>query len=104
MSDTIFALSSGRPPAAIAIVRVSGPSAGAAMSTLAGEVPPPRHARFARLRSADGESLDDALVLFFPGPDSATGEDIAEFHVHGGRAVIAAIGAALAAIEGLRTA
>lgn len=103
-SDTIFALSSGRPPAAIAVIRVSGPRAGAALTALAGGVPAPRQARFARLKSAKGESLDDALVLFFEGPESATGEDIAEFHIHGGRAVIAALVNELASVDGLRPA
>lgn len=102
--DTIFALSSGRPPAAIAVIRVSGPKARAVLTALAGEAPPPRQARFARLTSARGESLDDSLVLFFASPESATGEDVAEFHIHGGRAVIAALVAELAAIDGLRPA
>src|SRR5688572_3304887 len=102
--DTIFALSSGRPPAAIAVIRVSGPKARAALTALADEAPPPRQARFARLKSTKGESLDDSLVLFFASPESATGEDVADFHIHGGRAVIAALVAELAAIDGLRPA
>lgn len=104
MSDTIFALSSGRPSAAIAVIRVSGPRATAALQALAGRVPPARQAAFARLKSSAGESLDESLVLFFEGPHSATGEDIAEFHVHGGRAVIAAVIEALSCIDGLRAA
>lgn len=103
--DTIYALSSGPPPAAIAVVRISGPKAGAALAALTGRVPPPRQAAFARLRDPDsGEVIDEALALFFPGPKSETGEDTAELQLHGGRAVIAATLAALARIEGLRPA
>ncbi len=103
--DTIFALSSGRPPVAVAVIRVSGPAAGTALETLAGRVPEPRRARFARLRDRPGgDVLDEAVVLWFPGPNSETGEDVAEFQVHGGRAVIAAVLAALGRIEGLRPA
>lgn len=101
--DTIYALSSGSPPAAIAIVRVSGPAAGATLAALAGRLPPPRHARLAHLRDEHGDTLDHALTLWFPGPRSATGEDLAELHLHGGRAIVAAV---LAALErrGLRLA
>ena len=102
--DTIFALSSGAPPAGIGIVRVSGPEARKSIETLAGSVPPPRRATFATLRDADGRVLDQGLILFFPGPNSVTGEDLAEFHCHGGRAVIAAVETALANISGLRKA
>ena len=101
--DTIFALSSGRPPAAIAIVRVSGPGAGEALRRLSGRCPEPRVATLATLRSPEGEALDRALTLWFPGPASATGEDLAELHLHGGIAVVDAVLAALAAI-GLRPA
>ncbi len=102
--QTIFALSSGRPPSAIAIVRVSGPAAGAALKSLAGKIPQPRVATRAFLRGADQAPIDDAVVLWFPGPASATGEDVAEFHVHGGRAVLAALFAELSAIENMRAA
>jgi tRNA modification GTPase len=103
--DTIFALSSGRPPVAIAVIRVSGPRARTALETLAGRVPEPRRARFARLRNGPGGAvLDDAVTLWFPGPNSETGEDVAEFQVHGGRAVIAAVLGALGRIDGLRPA
>jgi tRNA modification GTPase len=103
--DTIFALSSGRPPVAIAVIRVSGPNARTALETLAGRVPEPRRASFARLRDRpDGDVLDEAVTLWFPGPNSETGEDVAEFQVHGGRAVIAAVLGALGHIEGLRPA
>ncbi len=104
MTDTIFALSSGLPPAGIAVVRISGPQAGAALIALAGELPRPRHARYCRFRADDGAPLDDGLALWFPGPGSATGEDLAELHLHGGRAVVAAVLAMLGRIEGLRAA
>ncbi|MBB6504861.1 tRNA modification GTPase [Sphingomonas endophytica] len=104
MIDTIFALSSGRPPAAIAVVRVSGPNARVAGEALAGSLPPPRIAGLRRLRDVDGGTLDQALTLFFPGPATATGEDLLELHLHGGRAVVAAVEAALASQVGLRLA
>ena len=102
--QTIFALSSGRPPSAISIVRVSGPQAGLALTSLAGQIPAPRVATRALLRDANQQPIDDAVVLWFPGPASATGEDVAEFHVHGGRAILAALFAALSALDNLRTA
>jgi tRNA modification GTPase len=102
--QTIFALSSGRLPSAIAIVRVSGPRAGPALIALAGKTPPPRMATRTSLRDGQGEPIDDVLVLWFPGPASATGEDVAEFHVHGGRAVIASLLAALSSLEQMRAA
>src|SRR5258707_8459658 len=83
--QTIFALSSGRPPSAISIVRVSGPQAGAALTSLAGQIPMPRRATRAFLRDANRQPIDDAVALWFPGPARATREDVAEFHVHGGR-------------------
>ncbi len=102
--QTIFALSSGRPPSAIAIVRVSGPEAGAALKKLAGKIPSPRVATRASLRDASDQGIDNSIVLWFPGPASATGEDVAEFHVHGGRAVLGSLFAALAGIKNLRAA
>jgi tRNA modification GTPase len=103
--DTIFALSSGRLPAAIAVVRVSGPRAADALMALAQKMPAPREAMLVRLRDpADGEAIDDALVLWLPGPRSETGEDTVEFHLHGGRAVVAAVFRVLGALEGLRPA
>jgi tRNA modification GTPase len=104
MTDTIFALSSGAPPAAIAVVRISGPQAGLALCALAGRLPTPRRAVAAVLRDADGAVLDNVLALWLPGPGTATGEDTAEFHCHGGRAVIEAVTAALAALPDLRRA
>src|ERR1700744_1513485 len=102
--QTIFALSSGRLPSAIAIVRVSGRQASAALIALAGKIPPPRLATRALLRDDGGQPIDDAVVLWFPGPASATGEDVAEFHVHGGRAVLASLVTALAVLEEMRAA
>jgi tRNA modification GTPase len=102
--QTIFALSSGQPPSAIAIVRVSGPQAGAVLVCVADKVPEPRMASRVLLRDRGREPIDEAVVLWFPGPASATGEDVAEFHIHGGRAVLAALLAALAGIENVRAA
>lgn len=102
-ADTIFALSSGSPPAALAVVRISGSRADDALAALAGKLTEPRVAILADLQWR-GERLDRALVLRFPGPSSATGEDVAELHLHGGRAVVAAVLEALAGLEGLRPA
>lgn len=103
MSDTIFAVSSGSLPAGIAVVRISGPNAFAAVATLAGTLPEPRRASLRALRHG-GEVLDHGLVLIFPGPRTATGEDLAELHLHGGRAVVRAVEAALGSMAGLRPA
>jgi tRNA modification GTPase len=103
MNDTIFALSSGSPPAAIAVVRLSGPQAAAALEALCG-LPEPRRASYRTLRVSRETILDRALVLWFPGPRTATGEDLAELHLHGGRAVVAATERALADLPGLRRA
>jgi tRNA modification GTPase len=103
-SDTIYAPATASGRAAIAIVRISGPAAGRALRALSGHLPPPRAARHVRLRNPDnGEGLDDAIVLWFPGPASVTAEDVAELHLHGSRAVLAAVMAALAR-HGLRLA
>jgi len=102
---TIFALSSGRPPAAIAVVRVSGPRAGIALEKLIGRLPEPRKAALARVRDPQSKDIiDEALTLWFPAPRSETGEDVAELQLHGGHAVIAGVFEALAAIEGCRPA
>jgi len=90
------------PPAAIGVMRISGSRAGEALTALAGRLPEPRRASLASLKDAAGAPLDRALVLWFPGPATATGEDLAELHLHGGRAVVAAVEAALAALPGLR--
>src|ERR1700738_4539810 len=102
--QTIFALSSGRPPSAIAIVRVSGPQAGPALTLLAGKIPVPRMATRALLRDASQQPIDDAVVLWFPGPASATGEDVGGFHVHGGRGPFAGLFVALSAVADVRAA
>ena len=104
--DTIFALSSGGGRAAIAVIRVSGPAAAEALARIGGApLPEPRRAALRRFREPEtGAPVDRGLVLWFPAPASATGEDMAEFHVHGGPAVIAALCDALAAIPGLRPA
>ncbi len=95
--DTIFAVSSGAPPAGIAIVRISGPRALPVAAAIAGTLPDPRRAALRVLRDPrDGAVLDRALILVFTGPRTATGEDCVEFHVHGGRAVVAAVEAAIA--------
>src|SRR3982750_1444301 len=88
MADTIFALSSGRPPAAISMIRLSGPQAHDAGTRIAGSLPEPRIAAVRELRDPiSGELLDEALVLRFDSPASSTGEDVVEFHCHGGRGV-----------------
>ncbi len=104
MTDTIFALSSGAPPAAIAVIRISGPSAASALALLAGKLPAPRRAVFSVLRDAEGLVLDQCVVLWLPGPATATGEDSVELHLHGGRAVVAAVEVALGKLPGLRRA
>ncbi|GGB38763.1 tRNA modification GTPase MnmE [Sphingomonas metalli] len=104
MTDTIFAVSSGRPPAAIAVIRISGPDALLAGRTLAGPLPPARAARVRVLRDAAGAVLDRALAIVFPGPATATGEDLVELHCHGGRAVVAAVEAALSRLPSCRRA
>jgi tRNA modification GTPase len=102
--QTIFALSSGRPPSALAVVRVSGTQAGPVLAALAGKLPAARQASRRMLRDGADRAIDDAVVLWFPGPASATGEDVAEFHVHGGRAVLAALLAAISSIPNTRAA
>ena len=105
MADTIYALSSGRPPAAISVIRVSGPAAHVAGERIAGSLPDARTAAVRELRHPEsGELLDEALVLRFDFPASATGENIVELQCHGGRAVIDSLLAALGSMEGLREA
>ncbi|CEJ16223.1 tRNA modification GTPase MnmE [bacterium YEK0313] len=101
---TIAALSTAPGMAGVAIIRISGPAAGAALSQLAGKQPRPRFATNAVLRQSDGEPIDSALILWFPAPRSFTGEDVAELHVHGGRAVTAAVLRAVLAVPGIRVA
>jgi tRNA modification GTPase len=104
-SATIYALSSGRPPAAISVIRISGPLAHSAGGRIAGSLPEPRSAAVRELRHpVTDELLDEALVLRFDAPASSTGEDIVEFQCHGGRAVTDAELGGLAAVDGLREA
>lgn len=104
-TDTIFAFASGRPPAAIGVIRVSGPNAHEAGRRIAGELPAPREAALRELRHPqDRTLLDHALVLRFDGPASSTGENVVEFQIHGGRAVADAVLDALASLDGLRLA
>src|SRR5258705_13853631 len=92
LTDTIFALSSGPPPAAIAVIRVSGPAARLALGRLSGRVPEPRPAALARIHDpASGALLDEAVVLWFPGPNSGTGGGVAALQIHGGRGGHAAV-------------
>jgi tRNA modification GTPase len=102
--DTIFALSSGSGRAGVAVMRLSGPQSGAVLRALAGGLPAPRRASLRRLADADGIPIDDAVVLWLPGPGSFTGEDMAELHTHGSRAVIARLSAILSGTPGLRAA
>jgi len=91
-TDTICALSSAPGVSAVAVIRISGPNAGVLLERMCGSRPAPRVAALRRIRDgAGGEEIDSGLVLWFPGPRSETGEDLAELHVHGGRAVIAAV-------------
>lgn len=103
MTDTIFAPATAAGRAAVAVVRVSGPRTGPAVVAVAGKLPRPREAALRTLRDGDMRAIDQALVLWFPGPRSYTGEDAAEFHVHGGAAVVAGLLEALAS-QGLRLA
>jgi tRNA modification GTPase len=103
--DTIYSLSSGAGRAGVAVIRVSGPGAGTAVEALARRIPEPRRASLCRLDHPEtGATIDEAVVLWLPGPQSFTGEDSAEFHVHGGPAVVAATLDALGGLKGLRPA
>ncbi|MEO6579661.1 MAG: tRNA uridine-5-carboxymethylaminomethyl(34) synthesis GTPase MnmE [Sphingomicrobium sp.] len=105
LTDTIFALSSGRPPAAVGVIRTSGPAAFAAAEAISGPLPQPRHASLRALRDPTTKLLlDHALVLRFDAPASATGENIVEYQCHGGRAVVDAIVATIAGMPGMRAA
>lgn len=105
-AGTIFAAASGAAPSGVSVIRISGPDAGPALSALTtAPLPEARRATLARLGDpGSGAVLDVALVLWFPGPASFTGEDTVELHVHGGRAVVAAVLAALGGLQGLRAA
>ncbi|RAZ90043.1 tRNA uridine-5-carboxymethylaminomethyl(34) synthesis GTPase MnmE [Mesorhizobium hawassense] len=99
--DSIVALSSGRLPAGIAVIRISGPKTRFVIETIAGAVKD-RFTTLRRLKAADGSVIDHGLVLFFPGPGSFTGEDVAEFQVHGSRAVAAKLLETITGFEGVR--
>ncbi|PBB66968.1 tRNA uridine-5-carboxymethylaminomethyl(34) synthesis GTPase MnmE [Mesorhizobium sp. WSM4312] len=101
-SDSIVALSSGRLPAGVAVLRISGPQTRFVVETIAGGMVKDRAAVLRRFKAPDGAVLDSGLVIFFPGPTSFTGEDVAEFHVHGGRAVVARMLETIAGFEGVR--
>ena len=100
--DSIVALSSGRLPAGVAVLRISGPQTRFVVETIAGGMVKDRAAVLRRFRARDGPVLDSGLVIFFPGPASFTGEDVAEFHVHGGRAVVARMLEIIADFDGVR--
>ena len=103
--DTIFALASAPGRAGVALIRVSGPAAGFCVKALSRkQIPAPRRAEVRTLKGGDGGPIDRAVVLWFPAPASLTGEDVAEFHVHGGRAIIDGVATALIAIPGVRPA
>ena len=104
MTDTIFAVSSGSPPAAIAVIRISGPDADRALTVLTTQpLPAPRYAALRTLRAGE-QQLDTAIVIRFPGPKTATGENVVELHLHGGRATIAVVSGTLERIPGFRPA
>ncbi|KJS07783.1 MAG: tRNA modification GTPase TrmE [Hoeflea sp. BRH_c9] len=104
MRNTIFALSTGHPRSGVAVIRISGPGVRFGLETLTGSVPAPRTARLGEIRDHAGMVLDRGIVLFFPAPHSFTGEDVAEFQIHGSRASIAAVLAALSELDGYRIA
>lgn len=103
-TDSIVALSSGRLPSGIAVIRISGPQTRFVIETISGPVPQARLATHTRFRTSAGDIIDSGLLLFFAGPHSFTGEDSAEFQVHGGKAVVAALLNELVAIPGMRLA
>jgi tRNA modification GTPase len=102
MTDTIYALSSAPGRAGVAVIRVSGPAVRDVLEALCGAAPKPRHAGVRDIRNRLGETIDRALVLWMPGPRSFSGEDVAEFQVHGGRAIVAAVLEAIAEVSGTR--
>ncbi|MFN3636123.1 MAG: tRNA uridine-5-carboxymethylaminomethyl(34) synthesis GTPase MnmE, partial [Rhizobium rhizophilum] len=103
-TETIFALASGAVPAGVAVIRISGPASFPIVQALIGELPTARNAALRSVRTRDGEFLDRGLVLIFPGPASFTGEDCAELHLHGGRAVVTAVLRSLAGFPNSRLA
>ncbi|MDZ7601498.1 MAG: tRNA uridine-5-carboxymethylaminomethyl(34) synthesis GTPase MnmE [Hoeflea sp.] len=104
MRDTIYALSSGHPPAGVAVIRISGPGVRFGLETLTGSVPVARHAALADMKDGAGQLLDQGLALYFPEPHSFTGEDVGELQIHGSRASVMAVLAALSSLPGFRPA
>lgn len=102
--ETIFALSSGRLPSGVAVVRISGPKTRFVIETICGNLPESRNAALRTFRDSGGSPIDRGLALYFPAPHSFTGEDCGEFHLHGGKAVVDAMLATLYAFEGCRMA
>ncbi|KAB2690055.1 MAG: tRNA uridine-5-carboxymethylaminomethyl(34) synthesis GTPase MnmE [Brucella sp.] len=102
--DTIFALSSGRLPSGVAVVRISGLKVRFVLETIIGSIPAPRYAAYKLFRDRNGDSIDRGLILFFPGPNSFTGEDCAEFHLHGGKAVVEKLLSEMGELPGCRIA
>ncbi|MBX5000563.1 tRNA uridine-5-carboxymethylaminomethyl(34) synthesis GTPase MnmE [Rhizobium lentis] len=104
MNDTIYALSSGTPPSGVSVIRVSGPLTRDLLGQLVGSVPADRVASYRTIRARNKQPIDNGLVLFFPAPNSFTGEDVAELQVHGSKAVLAALFHALGETPGVRMA
>ncbi|MBY5408793.1 tRNA uridine-5-carboxymethylaminomethyl(34) synthesis GTPase MnmE [Rhizobium leguminosarum] len=104
LNDTIYALSSGALPSGVSVIRISGPLTKDILVRLIGSVPPVRQASYRTIWTRNDQPIDSGLVLFFPAPNSFTGEDVAELHVHGSRAVLAALFHALSDIPGVRMA
>jgi tRNA modification GTPase len=102
--ETIFALSSGRLPSGVAVMRISGPQTRFVIETISGGLPEPRIAALRSFKDSDNSPIDRGLLLFFPAPASFTGEDCAELHLHGGKAVVDAMITALYKFEGCRLA
>ena len=102
--ETIYALSSGSVPSGVAVIRLSGPKCRFVLETMTGSLPAARRAALRSIRDRNGSEIDRGLVLWFPGPASFTGEDMAELQVHGSRAVIDAVSRRLGEIDGMRPA
>lgn len=104
VDDTIYALSSGAPPSGVSVIRISGPLTRELLTRLVGSVPPDRLASYRTIRARNNQPIDSGLVLFFPAPNSFTGEDVAELQIHGSKAVLAALFQVLGDTPGVRMA
>ncbi len=104
VNDTIYALSSGAPPSGVSVIRISGPLTRDLLARLTGSVPPDRLASYRTIRARNNQPIDSGLVLFFPAPNSFTGEDVAELQIHGSKAVLAALFQALGDTPAVRMA